>query len=67
MSRNYRIPYLDIIISFSLIGLATAVLLAAKKIPPPFFDPIGSAAFPKYTAYLIIFLALVIGLSLIHI
>ena len=61
MSRNYRIPYLDIIISFSLISLATAVLLAAKKIPPPFFDPIGSAAFPKYTAYLIIFLALGIG------
>ncbi|MCH2387411.1 MAG: hypothetical protein MK240_04325 [Opitutales bacterium] len=62
MPLNYRIPYLDIIISLSLIGLATAVLIAAKDIPPPFFDPIGSAAFPKYTAYLIIFLALVIGI-----
>ena len=62
MSRNNRIPYLDIIISLSLIGLATAVLIATKEIPPPFFDPIGSAAFPKYTAYLIIFLALVIGI-----
>jgi len=62
MPRNYRIPYLDIVISLSLIALAIAVLIAAKDIPPPFFDPIGSAAFPKYTAYLIIFLALVIGI-----
>ena len=61
MSEKKRIPYLDIIISLSLIALAAVVLIAAKDIPPPFFDPIGSAAFPKYTAYLIIFLALVIG------
>ncbi|HCR29707.1 MAG TPA: hypothetical protein DIV79_06810 [Opitutae bacterium] len=62
MSEKKRIPYQDIIISLSLIALAVVVLIAAKDIPPPFFDPIGSAAFPKYTAYLIIFLALVIGI-----
>ena len=62
MPRNNRIPYLDIVISLSLVALAIVVLIAAKEIPPPFFDPIGSAAFPKYTAYLIIFLALVIGI-----
>ena len=53
---------MDIVISLSLVALAIVVLIAAKEIPPPFFDPIGSAAFPKYTAYLIIFLALVIGI-----
>ena len=61
MSRNYRIPYLDIAVSLSLVALAIAILIAAQDIPPPFFDPIGSAAFPKYTAYLIAVLALAIG------
>tara|TARA_B100000900_G_scaffold388897_1_gene381328 strand:- start:1875 stop:2273 length:399 start_codon:yes stop_codon:yes gene_type:complete len=36
--------------------------MGVKDIPPPFFDPIGSAAFPKYAAYLVIAFAIAIAI-----
>lgn len=62
MASRSRTPKLDLSISSALIVLSAATLWGARDIPPPFFDPIGSAAFPKYAAYIIIALALGIGL-----
>ncbi len=62
MAAPSRTPKLDLSLSGVLILLAAAVLWAAQEIPPPFFDPIGSAAFPKYAAYIIAALALGIGI-----
>ena len=36
--------------------------MGVKDIPPPFFDPVGSAAFPKYSAYIVIALAIAIAI-----
>lgn len=52
----------DYVISLCTIALAGLVLWGARDIPPPFFDPLGSAAVPKACAYLLIALAL--GISL---
>lgn len=52
----------DYVISVSTIALAGLVLWGAKDIPPPFFDPLGSAAVPKAVAYVLILLALGIGI-----
>lgn len=62
MAATSRTPKLDLIISVALAALSGLVLWGTKEIPPPFFDPIGSAAFPKYTAYIIIALSLAIAL-----
>jgi putative tricarboxylic transport membrane protein len=62
MPTRSQKPTLDLSISGVLIALSVFVLWGVKEIPPPFFDPIGSAAFPKYTAYIIIALALGIAL-----
>lgn len=62
MAAPSRTPKLDLSISGALLALAGLVLWGTKEIPPPFFDPIGSAAFPKYTAYIIIALSLAIAL-----
>ena len=52
----------DYAISACTIVLAGLVLWGARDIPPPFFDPLGSAAVPKAVAYVLIALAL--GISL---
>ncbi|MDE0768312.1 MAG: tripartite tricarboxylate transporter TctB family protein [Opitutaceae bacterium] len=62
MASPSRTPKLDLSISGALVALSVFVLWGTKEIPPPFFDPIGSAAFPKYTAYIIIALSLAIAL-----
>ena len=61
MASRSRTPKLDLAISGALVILSAAVLWGAQDIPPPFFDPIGSAAFPKYAAYIIIALSLAIA------
>lgn len=48
----------DYVVSSFTIVLAGLVLWGARDIPPPFFDPLGSAAVPKACAYLLILLAL---------
>ncbi len=62
MASLSRTPKLDLWISGSLIALSAFVYWGTLEIPPPFFDPIGSAAFPKYAAYIISALALAIGI-----
>lgn len=61
MPSQSRSPILDLSICGVLVGLSVFVIWGTKDIPPPFFDPVGSAAFPKYAAYIIIALALAIG------
>ncbi len=62
MSAHSRTPKLDLSICAALIAFSVFILWGVKDIPAPFFDPIGSAAFPKYTAYIIIALSLAVGL-----
>ncbi len=40
--------------------VAAAVYLAAAQLPPPLFDPVGSAAIPKLVAVVLAFLATLI-------
>ena len=61
MASPSRTPKLDLSISGALIALSLFVIWGTRDIPPPFFDPIGSAAFPKYSAYIILALAVAIG------
>lgn len=44
---------LDVGLGAALIGLAAVVWWQADQLPPPMFDPIGSAAVPKTVALLI--------------
>ena len=62
MASKSRTPRLDLAVCGGLIALAVFILMGVKDIPPPFFDPVGSAAFPKYAAYLIIALAMAIAI-----
>lgn len=62
MASKSRTPKLDLLLCGSLIALSIFILSGTKDIPPPFFDPIGSAAFPKYASYIIIALAIAIGI-----
>lgn len=52
----------DYVISGCTIALAVIVLRAAQGIPPPFFDPLGSAAVPKASAYILILISLSISI-----
>tara|TARA_B100001123_G_C15176141_1_gene973413 strand:- start:424 stop:900 length:477 start_codon:yes stop_codon:yes gene_type:complete len=47
----------DYVIGASTIVLAGLILWAVREIPPPFFDPLGSAAVPKTVAFILILLA----------
>ncbi|MCZ6673569.1 MAG: tripartite tricarboxylate transporter TctB family protein [Verrucomicrobia bacterium] len=58
MMSTSQQPIQDYIISGCTIVLAGLVLWGAQDIPPPFFDPLGSAAVPKVCAYLLILIAL---------
>ena len=61
MASKSRTPRLDLAVCGGLIALAVFILMGVKDIPPPFFDPVGSAAFPKYAAYLVIAFAIAIA------
>ena len=60
--RQFYSSIQDYVISACTIALAGLVLWGARDIPPPFFDPLGSAAVPKATAYILIALALGIAI-----
>ncbi len=62
MASKSRTPRLDLAVCGGLIALAVFILMGVKDIPPPFFDPVGSAAFPKYSAYIVIALAIAIAI-----
>ncbi len=56
-----KFSQIDFSICAALFALGGLILWGAKDIPPPFFDPLGSAALPKVCAYLIIAFSLVIA------
>ncbi len=62
MASKSRTPRLDLAVCGGLVAFALVVLRGVKDIPPPFFDPVGSAAFPKYAAYIVIALAVAIAI-----
>ena len=62
MASKSRTPRLDLAVCGGLIALAVFILMGVKDIPPPFFDPVGSAAFPKYAACLVIVFAIAIAM-----
>jgi putative tricarboxylic transport membrane protein len=47
----------ELILVLCIICLSTAVWIAADRLPPPIFDPLGSAAVPKLVAVLVAALA----------
>ncbi len=61
MPSKSRNPILDLVVCAALVLFAVVIIWGTRSIPPPFFDPVGSAAFPKYAAYIIIALALAIA------
>ncbi len=47
----------DTILAIVLNGLSVVVIIEANRLPPPFFDPLGSAAVPRSVATLLIVLS----------
>jgi putative tricarboxylic transport membrane protein len=60
--RSFYSSIQDYIISACTIVTAGLLLWGARDIPPPFFDPLGSAAVPKACAYILITLALSVSI-----
>lgn len=52
-----RTPRADVALALAVGGFAALLLLEATKIPPPFFDPLGSAAVPRGVAIALAVLA----------
>lgn len=44
----------DLMLAVSLAAIAGTLLYGARFIPPPFFDPVGSAALPRAVAWALI-------------
>lgn len=61
MFQPSRTPRYDLVMAAVLIALCALVWSESRKIAPPFFDPLGSAALPRATAVLIAGLALVMA------
>ena len=49
----------DVVAGIALLGLSAVVLWQAEQLPPPIFDPIGSAFLPRAVALVIAALSLV--------
>lgn len=60
MLEPSRTPRIDIALAAVLIALSGFVWWESRKIAPPFFDPLGSAALPRVVATLIAGMALVV-------
>jgi putative tricarboxylic transport membrane protein len=52
-------PKQDVKLSLIILFFAGAIWWEAAKLPPPFFDPLGSAALPKAIASILLFLMLI--------
>ncbi|MCB9946063.1 MAG: tripartite tricarboxylate transporter TctB family protein [Geminicoccaceae bacterium] len=50
----------DICLAMALLALGSFVIVQANRLPPPFFDPLGSAAVPRMVSALLMVLALVL-------
>ncbi|GAB5377315.1 MAG: hypothetical protein AcusKO_37770 [Acuticoccus sp.] len=53
-------PRADVALALSVGGFAALLLWEADKIPPPFFDPLGSAALPNAIALVMAVLATIV-------
>ena len=60
MFQPSRTPRFDIGVALVLIAVSALVWWESRKIAPPFFDPLGSAALPRAAAGLITLLALLV-------
>ena len=60
MFQPSRTPRFDIGVALVLIVVSALVWWESRKIAPPFFDPLGSAALPRAAAVLITLLALLV-------
>jgi putative tricarboxylic transport membrane protein len=47
-------------LALALIAFSVIVIREANRLPPPFFDPLGSAAVPRFVAGLLILLGLAV-------
>ena len=61
MFQSSRTPRFDLVVATVLIALSALIWWEARKIAPPFYDPLGSAALPHATAILITALALMVA------
>jgi putative tricarboxylic transport membrane protein len=55
-------PRTDLALSAALIAFSIAIWVESYDIPPPFFDPLGSAVVPRIVASVIALLSLAVGL-----
>lgn len=53
-------PRVEITVSLALVVICGLVLVEARSIPPGFFEPLGSAPVPRFVAWAIIGLCLVV-------
>lgn len=58
MSPDRRLPIAEIVAATGLVLVGVAVLLASLSLPPPRFDPLGSAFVPRAIAASVVVLAL---------
>ena len=57
-----RSPRPDLLLAAAVTGFAALIWLQSRKIPPPFFDPLGSAAVPRAVALVMVALAAIMAL-----
>ncbi len=56
-----RSPRPDLLLAAAVTGFAALLLVESRKIPPPFFDPLGSAAVPRAAALVMVVLAAIMA------
>lgn len=57
-----RMPRADVALALGVGAFSALLLVEAEKIPPPFFDPLGSAAVPRGVAVVLLALAVIVFL-----
>jgi len=57
-----RMPRADVALALGVGAFAALLLWEAEKIPPPFFDPLGSAAVPQGVAVVLLALGAIVFL-----
>lgn len=63
MDEKTRRNIADLALALLTIAAAALVLFGARDLPPPRFEPLGSAALPRILAGLLIVFALIIAIS----
>ncbi|MDX1540617.1 MAG: tripartite tricarboxylate transporter TctB family protein [Geminicoccaceae bacterium] len=55
----------DVILALALYAFSAVLYWQASLLPPPFFDPLGSAAVPKFVAVVLVILATLVLVRLV--